>query len=104
MFAKGQGDRRSIPSRVIPKSQKIVLDVSLLNTQHYMVRIKGNWSNTGKEIVVSIENGAFGSHSTTFGQLKLLIYIMNVQCIYVLTNGVYCNHGISNLHYEFKMS
>ena len=31
----------SIPGRVIPKTQKLVLDASLLNTQHYKVRIKG---------------------------------------------------------------
>ena len=30
-----------IPGRVIPKTQKMVLDASLLNTQHYKVRIKG---------------------------------------------------------------
>ena len=35
------GDLGSIPGRVIPKTQKMVLDVSLLNTQHYKVRIKG---------------------------------------------------------------
>ena len=31
----------SIPSCVIPKTQKMVLDTSLLNTQHYKVGIKG---------------------------------------------------------------
>ena len=31
----------SIPGRVIPKTQKMVLDETLLNTQHYQVRIKG---------------------------------------------------------------
>ena len=41
MFANGPGDRGSILSRVIPKTQKMVLDVALLNTQHYKVRIKG---------------------------------------------------------------
>ena len=40
MFANGPGDRGSIPGRFIPKTQKIVLDASLLNTQHYKVRIK----------------------------------------------------------------
>ena len=35
------GDLGSIPGRVIPKTQKMVLDASLLNTQHYKVRIKG---------------------------------------------------------------
>ena len=41
VFASGPGDLGSIPSRVIPKTQKMVLDASLLNTQHYKVRIKG---------------------------------------------------------------
>ena len=31
----------SISGRVIPKTQKMVLDAALLNTQHYKVRIKG---------------------------------------------------------------
>ena len=34
-------DRGSMPGRVIPKTQKMVLDAALLNTQHYKVRIKG---------------------------------------------------------------
>ena len=42
MFAHGSGDRGSIQGRVIPKTQKIVLDTGLLNTQHYEVTIKGN--------------------------------------------------------------
>ena len=41
VFASGPGDLGSIPGRVIPKTQKMVLDASLLNTQHYKVRIKG---------------------------------------------------------------
>ena len=41
VFANGLGDRGSIPGRVIPKAQKMVLDASLLNTQHYKVRVKG---------------------------------------------------------------
>ena len=32
MFANGPGDRGSIPGRVIPKTLKMVLDTSLLNT------------------------------------------------------------------------
>ena len=39
-FANGPGDLGSIPGRVIPKTQKMVLDATLLNTQH-KVRIKG---------------------------------------------------------------
>ena len=41
VFASGPGDLGSVPGRVIPKTQKMVLDASLLNTQHYKVRIKG---------------------------------------------------------------
>ena len=41
VFAYGPGDLGSIPGRVIPKTQKMVLDASLLNTQHYKVGIKG---------------------------------------------------------------
>ena len=41
VFANGPGDPGSIPGRVIPKTQKMVLDASLLNTQRYKVRIKG---------------------------------------------------------------
>ena len=33
-FANGPGDLGSIPGRVIPKTLKMVLDASLLNTQH----------------------------------------------------------------------
>ena len=34
VFANGPGDLGSIPGRVIPKTQKMVLDAFLLNTQH----------------------------------------------------------------------
>ena len=40
VFIKCPGDRGSIPGRVIPKTQKMVFDAALLNTQHYKVRIK----------------------------------------------------------------
>ena len=41
VFASGLGDWGSIPGQVIPKTLKMVLDTSLLNTQHYKVCIKG---------------------------------------------------------------
>ena len=41
VFADGPRDRGSISGRVIPKTQKMVLDATLLNTQHYKVRIMG---------------------------------------------------------------
>ena len=42
LWANGPGDLGLIPGRVIPKTLKMVLDSSLLNTQYYKVRIKGN--------------------------------------------------------------
>ena len=41
VFANGPGDLGSIPGRVLPKTLKIVLDTSLLNTEQYKVQIKG---------------------------------------------------------------
>ena len=41
VFANGPEDRGSIPGRVIPKTQKMILDAVLFKTQHYKVRIKG---------------------------------------------------------------
>ena len=41
VFASGPGDRGSILRRVIPQTQKMVLDVALLNTQHYKGHFKG---------------------------------------------------------------
>ena len=38
--ANGLGDHGTIPGRVIPKTQKIVLDAALFGTQHIKVRIK----------------------------------------------------------------
>ena len=59
LFANGPGDRGSIPVQVIPKTQKMDLDASLLNTQHYKVQIKGKvkesreWSSAHSYISVS---------------------------------------------------
>ena len=41
VFANGPGILGSITGRIIPKALKMVLDISLLNTQQYKVRIKG---------------------------------------------------------------
>ena len=40
VLSNGPGDRGSIPGWVIQKTQKMVLDATLLNTPHYKVRIK----------------------------------------------------------------
>ena len=53
MFSNGLGDLGSIPGQIIPKTQKMVLDASLLNTQHYKVRWRVKWSNPGKGVAPS---------------------------------------------------
>ena len=53
VIANDPGDQGSISGRVIPKTQKMVLDAVLLNTQHYKVRIGVKWSNPGKAVVPS---------------------------------------------------
>ena len=51
VFANGLGDQSSIPGRVIPKTQKTILDAALLSTQHYKVSVK--WSNPGSGVAPS---------------------------------------------------
>ena len=46
VFANGPGDLGSIPGRVIPKTQKMILDASLLNTQYYKVEQSWERSST----------------------------------------------------------
>ena len=55
IFANAPRDQGSIPGRVIPKTQKMVLGATLLNTQHYKVRVK--WSNPGKGVAPSSTHG-----------------------------------------------
>ena len=79
-FASDPGDLGSIPGRVLPKTFKIVLDSSLLNTQQYKVRTKGKVGTIqGKELhpplhlcVVATEKGAFWTPSTTVANFTLL--------------------------------
>ena len=87
VFANGPGDRGSIPGRVIPKTQKMVLDVTWLDTQHYKVRIKGKLEQSS---VVAIEKGAFGSPSTQVGNFTF-IYVKN-------------NHKFSTKHQKYILT
>ena len=41
VFANGPGDLGLIPGQVIPMTQKMVLDATLLNTRHYKVKDQG---------------------------------------------------------------
>ena len=52
VFANSSGDRGSIPDQVIPKTQKMVLDTSLLNTEHYKVRVKDKIDQSRERISI----------------------------------------------------
>ena len=83
-FANDPGELGSIIGRVIPKTLKMVLDTSLLNTQQYKVRIEGKVEQSREKKlrhplhlgVVAIEKGAFRSPSTTVANFTFtLLYI-----------------------------
>ena len=81
VFANGPEDRGSIPGGVIPKTQKMALDTSLLNTQHYKVRIKGKVEQSREYGsapplhlgVVAIEKGDFGSSLTKMAKFTFIV-------------------------------
>ena len=85
VFANGPGDLGSIPGRVIPKTQKMVLDASLLNIQHYKVGIKGkveqSWKMSSTLLlhlgVVAIEKRAFRLPSTTVANFTFLLILFD---------------------------
>ena len=54
VFANGPGDQGSIRGRVISKTQKMVLDTSLLNIQHHKVWIKGKVERSNALLYTSV--------------------------------------------------
>ena len=53
VFAHGPGDRGSVLARVIPKTQKMILDAALLSTQQYKVSINGKVEQSREGIAPS---------------------------------------------------
>ena len=95
VFANGPGDQDSIPGRVIPKTEKMVLDAFLLNTQHYKVRIKGKVEQSREGVAPSptpwCSSYRKGNLRVTLDyghQLYLLIYIYIYIYIYVRMVGL----------------
>ena len=103
VFANGPEDLGSVPSRVIRKTQKMVFDATLLNIQHYKVRIKGKMEQSRERNcalplhldVEAVEKEAFGSPSTMVTNFILLnIYMFMFLllmflcvCIYILKSN-----------------
>ena len=93
VFASGPGDLGSIPGRVIPKTQKMVLDASLLNTQYYKVRIKGkveqSWEGVAPSPTLWCSSYRKGSLRVTldYGRQLYFTYIYIGPAVRVFTNG-----------------
>ena len=77
VFANGPGDQGSILGRVIPKTQKMVLDATLLNTQHYKVSIKGKVEQSREGVAPSPHFGVVAIEKEPLGhpQLRLPTFI-----------------------------
>ena len=93
-FSNGPGDLGSVPGQVIPKTQKMVLDASLLNTQHYKVQIKGKVSQSWERSsalqigVVAIEKGAFWSPSTGGGRQPYFYFFLSLRTIEIVAINI----------------
>ena len=85
MFANGLGDLGSIPGRVIPKTQKRVLDASLLSTQHYKVRIKGKVEQSRKGVAPSPTHWC-----SSYRKGSLRVTLDYGRQLYLLYMYVYC--------------
>ena len=94
-------DQGSIPGQVIPKTQNMVLDAALLDTQHYQVKIKGKVKQSRKRSrvplslhlgVVAIKKGAFGSPSIKIANFTLTFMPL---CPGIFQFGVYLSVALS---------
>ena len=78
VLSNGLGVWVSFTGQVIPRTQKMVLDSTLLNNQHYMLRIKGkvdqsrNFRPPLHLSEVAIEKGTFGSPLIKVANFTLL--------------------------------
>ena len=80
VFVNGSGDRGSITCRVIPKTQNMVVDVSLLNIIRHGSRVYTaiqvkEWHLPLRLGLVAIEKGSFRSPSSMIGQLLINTYL-----------------------------
>ena len=77
VFTNGLGDRGSIPGQVIPKTQNMVLDDTMLNTQHYKVQNKDKveesreWSSA-----LPLHLGVVTNEKDAFGHSRLRLPIL----------------------------
>ena len=104
VFANGSGDRVSIPGRVIPKTQKIVLDVALLNTQLYKVSIKNKVEQYQKTVgSPTIDGGTTKGSFFSVASFKVFFshsLFLSPQCIKIISLGFYVGFTEKKLYYS----
>ena len=87
VFANGPVDLGSIPGRGMLKTQKMVLDATLLNTQHYKVRIQGKVDQFREKSYAlsytSVSKREPSGHPPQL-YLHIYIYIYIYICIYIV--------------------
>ena len=83
----------------------MVLDASLLNTQHYKVQIKGKVEQSRETsrapphtLVVAFEKGAFGSPSTNVANFTLFLLCLKIEHITSRELDTLCPMGLA--HWE----
>ena len=78
VIANGPADWGSIPGRVILKTQKMVLDVALLNNHHYKVRIKSKVEQSREWSGTFPKKETFGSPSTKVADFAFTFYYVSL--------------------------
>ena len=73
VFPNGPGDRGLIPGLIIPKTQKMILDTSLLNTQHNKIPPPLHHA------IVANKKGALVSYTSTVTNFIYTFYISSIQ-------------------------
>ena len=87
VFTNGPGDLGSIPGRVIPKTLKMVLDISLFNIQQYKVRIEGKVEQFRERRVVPTPT----SRCSSYWKGSLLVAHFNLNRLIGLVGRVFAN-------------
>ena len=85
VIANLQGKRCSISGRVMPKTLKMILDTSLLNTPNIRYVSRVNWSNPGKGIAPSPRCSSYWKRSLLVALdycRQLYFYLCSTYVIY----------------------
>ena len=98
VFTNGPRDLGSIPCRVILKSQKMLLDTSLVNTRQYKVRIEGKVEQSKERSSAFPYRSSYWKSSSYWKRSLLVALDYGCQLYFTFTYP----KGLRNLvHYKF---